>query len=210
MASRAHVVAWQEYVTLELERFAEHTDGNGRIWQNTPHAARYLERRRAGSPEEYAFTGPWHVVRKHVTHEFRQWVEEYEETERLTLSQHVERARSESVARDWLDTSEYVLDRLDEIRRLVAERDALIVEAARRGASKVAIARAAGLARQTVHTIVGDGDAADDARADAVAVSWGASVPDTVPPGWADAAGELEPVRVGVAGWDYVDDSAPF
>ena len=208
MVARAHVVAWQGYVTGELARFAEHTDGNGRIWQNTPHATRYVERRRAGSPEEYAFTGPWHVVRKHVTHEFRQWVEEYEGTERLTLSQHVERERAAATARDWLDTPAYVLDRLDEIRRLVAERDALIVEAARRGASKVAIAAASGITRQTVHTIV---EAADDGTPGG-AVSWGDfdAVPDTVPAAWQDAEHEHEPARVGVAGWDYVDDSEPF
>lgn len=137
MASRAQVMAWQDYVSGELDRFAEYTGGTGRVWLETAAATRYVDARRAGSPEEYGFTGPWHVVRKHVTREFLQWVEEDELTERLTLSQHVGRSRMEAGARDWLDTPEYVLDRLDEIRRLVAERDALIAEAARRGAARL-------------------------------------------------------------------------
>ena len=40
------------------------------------------------------------------------------------------------------------------MRRLIAERDAIIVEAAKRGATKVAIASAVGLSRQQVHTII--------------------------------------------------------
>lgn len=156
MASRADVMGWQEYVTLELERFAEHTAGNGRVWADTARAARKLAARRAGSPEEYAFTGPWHTVRPYVTLEFRQWVEEYEATERLTLSEWIERDRRERAAVDYLDSAAHSLDRLEEIRRGILERDAVIVEAAKRGASKTDIARASGLSRQQVHTIVRD------------------------------------------------------
>lgn len=211
MASRASIIAWQSYVTAELARFAEHTGGTGRLWAQTPHAARYVDKRRAGSPEEYAFTGPWHIVRKYVTTEFRQWVEEFEATERLTLAQHAERERAAAASRAWLDTPDYVLDRLDEIRRMMAERDALIVEAARRGAKKTAIAEATGLQRQTVHAILAAAEDAGDC------VTWGglSAVPDTVPIAWAaDAAAApgapAEGAPVGIPGWDYVDDSEPF
>lgn len=209
MASRASVIAWQRYVSGELARYAEHTGGTGRLWAQNPHASRFVEKRRAGSPEEYAFTGPWHIVRKYVTTEFRQWVEEFEATERLTLAQHAERERAAAASRAWLDTPEYVLDRLDEIRRMMAERDALIVEAARRGAKKTAIAEATGLQRQTIHAILAAAEESGDA--------WErlSPVPDTVPVAWAEDAASTpaapaEGAPVGIPGWDYVDDSEPF
>lgn len=154
MAARSDVMGWQEYVTLELERFGEHTGGNGRVWDNTPRAVRKLAARRAGSPEEYAFTGPWRTVRPYVTLEFRQWVEEYEGTDRLTLSEWIERDRAARSEVQYLESAAHTLDRLEEIKRLVSERDALIVEGARRGASKTDIARACGLTRQAVHAVI--------------------------------------------------------
>lgn len=150
--------AWLEYVRQECARFYEHTAGETYIWSNTPAAERLigkLGRGEGGNAAELAsFTGPWHVVRKHVTHEFRQWVEEYEGTERLTYSQHRERATAARREVDWLESAEHTLGQLAELRRLIIERDALILQAARRGAAKTAIAASVGLSRQQVHAII--------------------------------------------------------
>lgn len=158
--SRADVILWREYVAGEVARFYEHTDGVTYIWAHTPAAAAVCARLQAargagGTDAEAAFSGPWHVVRKHVTTEFRQWVEEYEATERLTLSEFTERAKVARAEVAFIESADYTLGQLEELRRLTAERDHLIREAAARGASKVAIAAAVGISRQQVHVIVG-------------------------------------------------------
>jgi len=153
MASRADLSAWQDYVVGELARFYEECGGITYIWSETPAAQRYLTRSR-GSSEEAAFSGPWHIVRTHVTTEFRQWVEENEGTERLTLSQWRAQQIAGRAEVAFTESAEHTLGQLAELRRLTLERDALIVEASKRGASKVAIAASVGLSRQQVHAIV--------------------------------------------------------
>lgn len=153
MTSRADLMAWQEYVSGELARFYGECAGEAYLWAETPAAARYLSRAR-GTSGEAAFSGPWHVVRAHVTTEFRQWVEENEGTERLTLSQWRQRQAEERAEVAFLDSADHTLGQLAELRRLTLERDALIVEASKRGASKVAIAASVGISRQQVHTII--------------------------------------------------------
>jgi hypothetical protein len=168
--------AWETYVRGEVARFYDHCDGTTYIWANTPAAdtvvARLTGTRTAvnftdehgrertrfeyvgGDSELAAFSGPWHVIAKHLTTEFRQWVEEYEATDRLTLSDW--RAAQIAARREvaFMESADYTLGQLEELRRLTGERDALIVEASKRGASKVAIARSVGLSRQQIHTIV--------------------------------------------------------
>lgn len=183
----ADYVAWSEYVAGELEKFYAHTDGITYLFQNTPAADRYIARyaKRGITSEQAAFSGPWHVARKHVTTEFQQWVEEYEGTDRLTLSQWRDRARAERDDIAWSESAEFALGELETLKRLIAERDALILDAARKGATKTAIARAVGLSRQQVHVIVAAGEA---------------SVPDVAPfDEWSDVAS----VPVGaVETWD--------
>lgn len=157
--SRADVAVWETYVRGELERFYAHCEGVTYIWAHTP-AAERLVSRLGGDGELSAFKGPWHVIRGHVTSEFRQWVEEYEATERLTFSEWQARAVTERQEVAYLESAEHDLDQLRELRRLMGERDALIVEAAKRGAAKTAIAAAIGLSRQQVHAIVTAADAA--------------------------------------------------
>lgn len=187
MTSRVDLAEWQEYVRLELQRYGEHTGDTGYIWADTPAAARHAARSRILDPGERAFTGAWHTVRPYVTLEFRQWVEEYKGTERLTLSQWLERQRAERDAVEWLDSAAHTLDRLDEIRRLTLERDALILEGARRGASKVDIARAAGISRQAVHAVIARALDALEPAGDTLApvtpitAAYAAHTADTVP-----------------------------
>lgn len=154
MTSRADLIAWQEYVAGELARFYDECGGDAYLWADTVAAGRYLSRAR-GNSGEAAFSGPWHVVRAHVTTEFRQWVEENERTERLTLSQWRQRQAEERAEVAFIESAEHTLGQLAELRRLTMERDALIVEASKRGASKVAIAASVGLSRQQVHAIIG-------------------------------------------------------
>jgi hypothetical protein len=157
--SRVDEAAWLEYVAGEVAGFHDHCGGVTYLWAATPAATAAIARL-GGDPARAAFTGPWHVIRKHLTHEFRQWVEEYEGTERLTLSEWRVRAVAERSEVAWMDSAAYTLGQLEELRRLTAERDALVIEASRRGATKVAIAAAVGLSRQQVHTIVSGADAA--------------------------------------------------
>jgi hypothetical protein len=151
--TRADVDAWNAYVAGEVARFFQHCEGTTYIWQATPEAERAIARN-GGDSERAAFTGPWHIIRKHLTTEFRQWVEEYEGTERITPTEWRARQVAGRAEVAWMDSADYSLGQLEELRRLTAERDAIIVEAARRGATKVSIARAVGLSRQQIHTIV--------------------------------------------------------
>ena len=82
-------------------------------------------------------------------------MEENERTERLTLSQWRQRQAEERAEVAFIESAEHTLGQLAELRRLTMERDALIVEASKREASKVAIAASVGLSRQQVHAIIG-------------------------------------------------------
>ncbi|RBO73515.1 hypothetical protein [Microbacterium sp. H6] len=155
--------AWAEYVAGELARFYDHTGGVTYLFQNSPRANAYLAKATARglTTEQAAFYGAAHMVRGIVTSEFRQWWIEHWGTERVTFSQWRERAAEEREQVAWEDSAERALDQLDMLRRLTSERDSLILDAASKGASKVAIARAVGLSRQQVHTIIANATAPD-------------------------------------------------
>lgn len=160
--------AWAEYVSGELARFYDHTGGITYLFQNTPKANRHIEaaNRRGFSSEQAAFYGAPHMVRSLVTSEFRQWWIEHWGTERVTFTEWRERAKEQREQVAWEDSADRALDQLDMLRRLTLERDSLILNAASKGASKVAIARAVGLSRQQVHTIIGNAIAPDVAPFD--------------------------------------------
>lgn len=155
--------AWAEYVAGELARFYDHSGGVTYLFQNTPRAAAYLARAasRGLTTEQAAFYGAAHMVRGIVTTEFRQWWVEHWGTERITFSQWRERAAEAREQVAWEDSAERALDQLDMLRRLTLERDAIILDAASKGATKVAIAKAVGLSRQQVHTIIANASAPD-------------------------------------------------
>ncbi|MFJ4173393.1 hypothetical protein [Microbacterium sp. NPDC089696] len=175
---RDDFAAWAEYVAGELARFYDHTGGITYLFQNTPRANAYLARASARglTTEQAAFYGAAHMVRGLVTSEFRQWWIEHWGTERVTFSEWRERAAEarENVA--WEESAERALDQLDMLRRLTLERDALILDAASKGATKVAIARSVGLSRQQVHTIIANATVPDVAPFDA----WSADAPAAV------------------------------
>lgn len=160
---RDDFTAWAEYVAGELARFYDHTGGVTYLFQNTPRANAYLAKATARglTTEQAAFYGAAHMVRGIVTSEFRQWWIEHWGTERVTFSQWRERAAEEREQVAWEDSADRALDQLDMLRRLTSERDSLILDAASKGASKVAIARAVGLSRQQVHTIIANATAPD-------------------------------------------------
>ena len=157
--SRQDRDAWETYVRGEIARFYAVSGGVTYIWQNTPAADR-LVARLGGDSELAAFSGPWHVIRGHLTPEFYQWAHENYGTERLTFSQWRARAIEERAELHYSETPEFTLGQLEELRRLTLERDALIREAASRGATKVAIADAIGLSRQQIHAIIAAGELA--------------------------------------------------
>ena len=160
---RDDFAAWADYVAGELARFYDHAGGVTYLFQNTPGANAYLAKAaaRGFTTEQAAFYGAAHMVRGIVTSEFRQWWIEHWGTERVTFSQWRERAAEEREQVAWEDSADRALDQLDMLRRLTLERDALILDAASKGATKVAIARAVGLSRQQVHTIIANGTTPD-------------------------------------------------
>lgn len=162
-AYRDDFTSWAEYVAGELARFYDHTGGVTYLFQNTPRANAYLAKAAARglTTEQAAFYGAAHMVRGLVTSEFRQWWIEHWGTERVTFSQWRERAAEEREQVAWEDSADRALDQLDMLRRLTLDRDALILDAASKGATKVAIARAVGLSRQQVHTILANATAPD-------------------------------------------------
>ena len=188
---RDDFASWAEYVAGELARFYDHAGGVTYLFQNTPRAAAYLERATARglTTEQAAFYGAAHMVRSIVTAEFRQWWVEHWGTERVTFTEWRERAAEQRALVAWEDSAERALDQLDMLRRLTLERDALILDAVSKGASKVAVARAVGLSRQQIHTIVANAAVPDVAPFDA----WEATPAETV---------EVAPVEA----WD----STPF
>lgn len=161
--------SWAEYVAGELARFYDHAGGVTYLFQNTPRANAYLARAAARglTTEQAAFYGASQQVRNLVTAEFRQWWIEHWGTERITLSEWRERARAEREHVAWEESAARALDQLEMLKRLTAERDALILDAVSKGATKVAVARAVGLSRQQVHTIVSNATVPDVAPFDA-------------------------------------------
>lgn len=161
--------SWAEYVAGELARFYDHTGGVTYLFLNTPRANAWIARAAARglTTEQAAFYGAAHMVRGIVTSEFRQWWIEHWGTERLTFSEWREQAAEQRDAAAWEDSADRALDQLEMLRRLSLERDSIILDAAAKGATKVAIARAVGLSRQQVHTIIANAAAPDVAPFDA-------------------------------------------
>lgn len=186
-AYRDDFTSWAEYVAGELARFYEHTGGVTYLFQNTPRAARHLEAaaKRGFTTEQAAFYGAPHMVRSIVTAEFRQWWIEHWGTERVTFTEWRERAKSEREHVAWEDSADRALDQLEMLKRLTMERDSIILEAASKGATKVAIARSVGLSRQQVHSIIA-----------------AAAVPDVAPfEEWSEVAPDVTEVAA-VDVWD--------
>lgn len=165
---------WSDHCERELDKFREREGWSANVWLDSAAARKYVAGVQARSPharagnEFAAFVGPWHMVRRHVTREFRQYVEESREADRCTLSEWRERAavmRRELAETEAEEASpDGALYQLEALTKLLAERDALICEAALKGASKTAIARAVNLSRQHVYNVL----AAEQLRLDAV------------------------------------------
>lgn len=189
---------WSDYVRGELARFYEHTDGVTYLFKNTPRANAWIARANARglSSEQAAFYGAPQQVRHLVTEEFRQWWIEHWGTERLTFTEWREQAKLQRETVAWEASADRALDQLDMLRRLTLERDALILDAASKGATKVAIARSVGLSRQQVHTIIANATAPDVAPFTA----WETEVA----PVTEVAASEVAPAAE-VASWDDVE-----
>lgn len=182
--------SWAEYVAGELARFYDHTGGVTYLFQNTPKANRHIAaaNKRGFTSEQAVFYGAPQVVRSIVTTEFRQWWIEHWGTERVTFSEWRERAKAEREQVAWEDSAERALDQLAMLRRLTLERDALILDAASKGATKVAIARSVGLSRQQVHTIIANATSPDVAPFDAweTEVAPAAEVAPEPAPAWGE------------------------
>lgn len=155
-ADREEYAAW---VDAELGRFREWTGGNGRTWD---HAALEAAERRGRGPkdqsESAAYRGPWHTVRPYVTGEFLDWVEGHYQP-RKTLQEWqadriADRRREAMRTLDYVESVDYPLDQLEQLRELLAQRDELIRLAAQRGATKARIGDAIGITRQSVHTVL--------------------------------------------------------
>lgn len=181
--------SWATYVQGELARFYETSGGVTYLFLNTPKANRHIESatKRGMTSEQAVFYGAPHMVRSIVTTEFRQWWIEHWGTERVTFTEWQKRAKAEREQVEWEDSADRALDQLDMLRRLTLERDSIILAAASKGASKVAIARSVGLSRQQVHTIIGNATAPDVAPFD----EWDQVAPDAVEVAPADVWGEV-------------------
>jgi hypothetical protein len=160
--------SWADYVTGELARFYEHTEGVTYLFQNTPKANKHIAaaNRRGFTSEQAAFYGAPQMVKGIVTNEFYQWWIEHWGTERVTFTEWRERAKLQREQIAWEDSADRALDQLDMLRRLTLERDSIILDAAAKGATKVAIARSVGLSRQQVHTIIANATTPDVAPFD--------------------------------------------
>lgn len=152
--SSADRTAYSEYVTLEYQKFLDHTGGAGYVWSEN----RLARVHRTMPPARDAWRGPWRNVRPYVTTEFRQWIEEHW-IERLTFSEwqtariHERREAVES-KRDYIESADYCLDRLETWAELNRERDEQICEARERGATFKDLMSATGLTRMTIHNVL--------------------------------------------------------
>lgn len=144
---------YDAYVQTRLQAFHDFAGFGAFVWREGVKRA-----------DEEAFRGPWHVVRPHVSSEFRVWIDEYF-APRLTFSEwqaeaiHSRRAESGRV-RDYLDSAAYCTDQLEQWRELTMQRDALIADARERGATFAELMASTGLSRMALHTIVSKARAA--------------------------------------------------
>lgn len=108
----------------------------------------------AASPYER----PWHVIRPFLNEEFVRWVED-EGKWRMTFAEFkAQRAelregeRSKEIA--YMESAQWALDQLAQLRDLLAQRDELIAIARERGAISGEVEVASGLSRMQVHRAV--------------------------------------------------------
>lgn len=152
--STADRQAYDEHVALQYAAWLEHTGGVGYIWDE-----KALHRAGKVAPSALeAWAGPWRNVRPYVATEFRQWIEEHF-LERVTFSEWQavriqERREAKESQRDYLESSDYCLDRLENWAELNRERDTQIVEARERGATFKELSAATGLTRRALHNVI--------------------------------------------------------
>ena len=93
------VETWLGYVSRLETEFLAHAGYGANLWQDTWAGQTDFER---------VMTGPWHIVRAHVTTELREWFDEYD-TERVTLTEWRKRMREEREREyfDWLDNQPF-------------------------------------------------------------------------------------------------------
>lgn len=173
---------WRDYVAGELDAWrADELLAGDFVWKDDAAARAHIASasRRYGctDTELLAYMGPWHVARRHVRREFRQWVEEsMRDDVRVTFTDWQARAReARALAVTNADAEASPIGALTDLGymvRLVACRDELIFEAASKGASKAEIARTVGITRQQVYNVL----RAQQALADAEAARLEASV----------------------------------
>ncbi len=82
------VETWLGYVARVEAEFLEHAGFGAQYW---------LESWTGSGDFERVMTGPWHVLRRHVTTELREWFDEYF-VERVTITEWRARCRAERQA----------------------------------------------------------------------------------------------------------------
>jgi hypothetical protein len=149
---------WLGYVTATLAEYNAYSNHASPWSDRYPLTAipRSLRAIVNGFPVD-GFAGAWHVVRKYAAPEFVRFFEG-EMRERITFAEWRERAtavreRDAMQELDYLESSEYCLDRLADLRELLAIRDELIMSARARGATWSAIGTAVGLSRAQLHNV---------------------------------------------------------
>jgi hypothetical protein len=149
------------YVAASMEKLASHIlDGSWRQDQVQGDIEIWNERANSGRIDtSYGalFRGPWHVTRKYVTTEVRQFFEEFDNP-RMTFTEWraeciASRERERTRELDYLDSSGYCLDELAKLRELQDRRDELILTARERGAGWRAIGESIGISRAQLHNI---------------------------------------------------------
>lgn len=154
--AEADRLEWLGYAAAEIAKFRDSQSEHTQVWDMKKlHAARHTFAP-IDTSDEGTFSGPWHVVRKYVTTEFRDWLES--RGTRLTFTEWraariADRAQEATARQEYVDSAEYCTDQLGELRRLYERRDELIVTARERGASWAEIGEAIGLGRAQLHNI---------------------------------------------------------
>lgn len=147
-------IDYDTYLAGQYAAWLEHTSGSGYIWD-----ARALARAGRDVPTALdAWRGPWRNVRPYVSTEFRQWVEEHF-LDRVTFAEWQaqriqERRETAETKRDYVESADYCLDRLESWAELNRERDEQICEARERGATFRELSEATGLTRMALHNVI--------------------------------------------------------
>ena len=169
-AKREDIESWLSHVEFELRKFRDSEGETARVWLPEHEDKRYRTGSNVGAFDDVgicaAYSGPWRTVRNYVTREFRQFVEESRIAERVTFADWREIKRAEREAVGFYESADYALGKLEELRDAIAQRDVMILDASRRGASKSAIAEAIGISRQAVHAAIARAELAQIAHLD--------------------------------------------